>query len=124
MVATALVTEPVPSSTRLVQHLDEHGLPVEAAFWLLDPESRIWYLYIASPTVAREGSRGAYEQAREALGQTGAEIPLAQIKMISPRASVLRNLRSLVQVSDWSWVTLRHNTVNGVFIEDAVLLRT
>lgn len=124
MVATALVGEPTRSSLELLQDLEEHGLQVDAAFWLLDPESRIWYLYVASPGIAEHGARRAYELARESIERTGCEIPLAQIKMISPRATVLRNLRSAVKVSGWSWVAFRHNTVNGVFIEEAVLLRT
>ena len=80
MAATALVAEPVRSSLALLQDLEDHGLPVEAAFWLLDPESRIWHLYVASPGVAEHGSRKAYERAQEAIDRTGVEIPLAQIK--------------------------------------------
>ena len=59
---------------------------MEAAFWLLDPESRIWYLYVASPVVAKHGARHAYELALAALRATGSEIPLAQLKMIRPSA--------------------------------------
>lgn len=124
MVETALVAEPTRSSLVLLKDLEEHGLPIEAAFWLLDPESRIWYLYVASPGIAEQGARRAYELVQEAIERTGVEIPLAQVKMISPRAGVLRNLRAAAKVSGWSWVAFRHNTVNGVFIEDAVLLRT
>jgi hypothetical protein len=118
------VTEPVASSTQLLEHLEGQGLPVDAAFWLLDPESRIWYLYIASPLVAQQGAKHAYEVALEALLATGSEIPLAQLKMISPNASVVRHLRSAFRVDGFSWVTLRHTTINGTFLEDAVLLRT
>lgn len=121
---TALVGEPTRSSLVLLEDLEEHGLLIDAAFWLLDPESRIWYLYIASPGIAERGARRAYEAVQEAIERTGVEIPLAQVKMISPRAAVVRNLRSAVKVPDWSWVAFRHNAVNGVFIEDAVLLRT
>lgn len=64
------------------------------------------------------------ERAQEAIDRTGVEIQLAQIKMISPRAAVLRNLRTAVKVPKWSWISFRHNSVNGLFIEDAVLLRT
>lgn len=124
MVATALVAEPTRSAIVLLKDLDEHGLSVEAAFWLLDPESRIWYLYVASPGIAEHGARKGYELAQEAIARTGVEVPLAQIKMIGPSAAVVRNLRTAVKLEGWSWVPFRHNTVNGVFIEDAVLLRT
>lgn len=123
MVATALVTEPQRSAAVFLQHLEESGLPIEAAFWLLAPESDIWYLYVASPVVAKQGSRPAYERARAALEETAVNIPLAQVKMVSPSASLVRNLRTAMRVEGWSWIVFRRNTVNGVFIHDAVILR-
>ena len=46
------------------------------------------------------------------------------IRFIKPDNPVLKSLRSACKVSGWSWVSFRHNTINGVFIKDAVLLRT
>ena len=123
MVTTSLVTEPDRATAKLVEYLDDHGFPLDAVFWMLDPESEIWHLYLASSVVARYGPRRAYQLAREALVNTEVEIPLAQIKVIEPSSPLLRNLRSAITVSTLSWVPFRNNTVNGTFIKDAVLLR-
>ena len=124
MAETSLVTEPRRSSLEVLKHLESDAFPIDAAFWLFDPESEIWYLYIASSVVNTGGARRAYELTLAALTETESEIPLSQIKVIKPDNPVLKSLRSACKVSGWSWVSFRHNTINGVFIKDAVLLRT
>lgn len=124
MAQTTLVTEPSRTSLELAAYLDDHGVPLAGAFWMLDEDSEIWYLYVASDVVSKQGIRRAYEVILEALDTLGSDIPLAQIKAITPRNPLMVNLRTAMTVPPWSWVVFRNSSANGTFIKAAVLLRT
>lgn len=128
MAKTSLVEPDIDGGAKLVEALDEAGLRVEAAFWFLIPELSAWRLFIASPIVASQGRRAAYESVQNVLGRltsAGIEAPtLDEISAVSPDNEIVRLLSSAVSTGPGiSTIRFTSNTVNGVFIEDAVIYR-
>ncbi len=70
----------------LIQALDNPGgLPVTAAFWMLDPELREWRLLVASPTVEIDGPRAAYRALVAALNSLPhSGLSIDEISLVGP----------------------------------------
>jgi hypothetical protein len=125
---TSLVEPDIDGGARLVEALDEAEIEVGAAFWFLIPELSAWRLFIASPIVDKRGRRAAYEGVQKVLRQltsAGVEAPaLDDISAVSPGNEIVGLLSSAVGTGPGiSRIRFTSNTVNGVFIEDAVIYR-
>lgn len=128
MAKTSLVEPDIAGGARLVEALDRAGLQVKAAFWFLIPELSVWRLFLASPIVVEQGRRAAYERVQEVLGElrsAGVEAPsLDNISAVSPDDEIVRLLSTAVRTGPGiSEIRFTSNTINGVFIEDAVIYR-
>ncbi len=62
MDTATLVNEQVDEGARFVEDLKKSGFDVDVAFWVLTSEEGLWFLYIASPVVDREGLAAAYRR--------------------------------------------------------------
>lgn len=128
MAKTSLVEPDIAGGARLVEALDRDGLEVKAAFWFFIPELSVWRLFLASPIVVEQGRRAAYERVQEVLRQlsaAGVEAPsLDEISAVPPDNGIVRLLSSAVHTGPGiSEIRFTSNTINGVFIEDAVIYR-
>jgi hypothetical protein len=115
----------IRGGAELLKKLDERGVPITAALWLFVPRSVEWRLLFASPEVPR-GPKRVYAKVHEALMELSAAAPpLRLIALIHPDDSILQLLRIAVQTGRDSiaYIRFEHNTINGQFIEDALIYR-
>jgi len=122
-----LTNEMIEAGAQLTGKLDEMGLPLVAALWLFSPEINEWRLVFATPEVSTAGPRTVYakiRQARQALGQQNAAIPLFGIDLLDPNDELIRALRSAMQTGGGiSRLRFSKNVAKGHYIEDALIYR-
>ncbi len=132
----------------LLELLDEEkGIPITAAFWLLDSENRTWRYILASPIVDTQGPLEAYkilykifqiynkEEAKwrpykkvrsykEEAG-LGIGLTLQDITLVSPDEPVVKLLRTVVKTPPISTSPIHFagNSINNMFIDDAYIYR-
>jgi hypothetical protein len=110
---------------KLLAELDKAQLKVRAALWLLDAESRQWRLLIATPLVPTHGPRAVYLRIRKALATLNEkEITLQDIGAVPTDHPLLPLLAKVIKTGKGiSSIRFAGNTINGTFIEDALIYR-
>ena len=125
MVAWLLVEPNIQNGAEFLHELDEAGLPVSAAFWLLNEEAGIpWRLNIASPIYDELGPTETYRRLQDVLRARAHRFDLQDVAAISPTNPTIAALRRLAGGSpDVAGIRLRGNAGNGIYIEDAYVYR-
>ncbi len=128
VVKEQLTPEMIDAGAVLTQSLDDHGLPVQAAFWLFDAEINEWRLVIASSEAASKGPRAVYRRIQEALDQLGPQAsaaPFSAIRVVEPGTELVRLLGTAVRTgSGIGRIRFQKNVINGHFIDDALIYRS
>lgn len=124
-----MVTDPMVASLfqtgeELIRRLDSSHVPIQAAFWLWDEESKRWRLFIASPLVATEGPLAVYRILQEHL-TAGGPFTLQDISVVSPNNRFVSLFRSALHTgpADLEGIRFTGNTIKSVFIDDAYVYR-
>jgi len=124
---TTLVKEDEINGEELIKRLDDHGFPVDAAFWLYSTDSGVWRLMIASQVVDQKGPKGAYHLVQTVLAKMPPDfgISLHNITMLSPKADLVKLFRSVIHTGPKAISRIRftRNAINNTFIEDAYIYR-
>jgi hypothetical protein len=89
----ALVDRDIEEGRRLIQALDQAGIPVVAALWNFLPEESAWRLLIASPKVSEAGPRAAYVAIQDVLLESRIGLPLRRISAVGPDDPLITELR-------------------------------
>ena len=122
----ALVEADIDGGAELIRALDQSGLPVQAALWFYSADEQEWYLMIATTIVDKFGPRRAYRDIRRIMQkeQPPFSVAFGRIKAVSPSSRLIQLLRCAVKTGK-ALVAIRfsQNTINGEYIEDAVLYR-
>jgi hypothetical protein len=117
----------VDTGAEITRKLDEMGLPIEAALWFFMPEINEWRLLFASSDVITKGPRDVYRTIRRAidsLGANAAAVPFSVVGLLDSDSELLKLLRVAVRTGQGiSRVRFSKNTVNGHFIDDALIYR-
>jgi len=117
----------IESGAKLIGRLDELGLPIVAAFWFFDSEINDWYLGVATPDRDAPGSQvyRKIREAREALGDEVAAIPMFGVRLIDMNDKTVRTLRKNVPTEPraLSRIRLRGNAFDGHYIDDVLIYR-
>lgn len=125
MAAEALVAEDIQAGEELIKALDTLNFKVVAAFWMFAEDSGSWRLWIASPEVGK-GLHGAYVKVAKLMKETGgrlAQFELSRIKLVRPKEPMIKALGKIFHVEDMSNVRFSRSSINGVFVEDALIYR-
>ena len=125
MGATSLVGEDITAGHNVIEALDGAGFPVKAAFWLYNSDADTWKLWIGSPNAGRDLQR-AYMKISEILSAVVDKpvLDLSRIKLVRQDDPLVKAIASVIRVKGLSDVRFRSNTVNGIYIPDAVIYRT
>ena len=117
----------IDAGAELTQQLDSMSLPIAAAFWLFAPEINEWRLCFASPEVTTAGPRVVYQKIWQALGQLkdkASAAPLSVIRVLDAEDELVRLLRAGGRTGPGlSRFRFTKNTINGHYIEDALIYR-
>lgn len=122
MVTTTLVDGAIVAGKRLLDALKEDGFAVDVALWLLNPESGVWRLMMASPVV--DVNPGNAYEAVQMLLKRRPDIPLTlrDVTLVSPSSSLIEHLRrGAAHGQVEADMRLFRGAIDGHFIEDAYI---
>ena len=89
MATELLVDERIEDGGRLAVELVRGGFDLTAAFWIHTEEDGLWFLYIASSSVGRNGLGNAYRTVIVQVSQLHLPaIELTQIKVVDPATPI------------------------------------
>lgn len=94
---STLVEDQIDDGRRFVERFAADGNPVQAAFWVKTAEEGLWFLYVATEIVDREGPAAAYRAVHAALRKLGESwVPSSEIKVISPNNPVTQDVLAVM----------------------------
>lgn len=94
---STLVEDQIDDGRRFVERFAADGNPVQAAFWVKTAEEGLWFLYVATEIVDREGPAAAYRAVHAALRKLGESwVPSSAIKVISPNNPVAQDVLAVM----------------------------
>ena len=121
-----LVDKDIGEGRSLIEALDRSSFNVVGALWFYYSNLGEWRLLIASPLVDISGQRSCYQAIQSVIADMpqGFEISLERISVLSPRDRLIQLLRIAIRTgTGLSTIRFTGNTINGVFIEDALIYR-
>ena len=125
LVKEALTDQMIRTGASLVQALDQQNFNLDAALWLYLADTNQWRLLLASPAVHVEGPRKAYARLLHAI--RNAHVPgvtLNDLAVLDSQDPLIQVLKRVVRTGrDTSPRRISKNTINGHFIEDALIYR-
>jgi hypothetical protein len=87
-----LVNELVDDGGRLIQRLDEEGIPTIVACWVKPIEEDRWSLFIATPLVDERGAAQAYREVYRVLRSLGtSRLTDSDINLVGPNDPIARD---------------------------------
>jgi|GEM_PF-581408 len=114
-----LVERNIDEGERLLSALDEAGVPIDAAFWLLSSEWSDWRLVLATPLYDERGSDEAYRQILGTLRATdGTDTLYGCISIARPEDRRVRAVRSALR-NELPWPGFR---LDGAYAEDVEII--
>lgn len=120
-----LVETSIIGGKELLQSLDAHAYPVDAALWFFDQNSDTWKYIIATNKVDQEGPLQVYQDIQSFLQNSHLNIALKDISVVSPNNSLVTILKKAIKTDPKSISGIRfsRNTIDNSFIEDAYIYR-
>ena len=126
MDTTVLVDRDIENGRRLIDDLDRSKFVLDGALWFYFAETGEWRLLLVSPLVDTIGPKRCYTVIQSAIEDLPQDfrISLERISVISPKDNLVRLLRIAISTGrKISTIRFTRNTINGVFIEDALIYR-
>jgi hypothetical protein len=127
MVTTALVEQDIRDGERLIRALDERGVPITAAFWLLDPDTREWRLILSSPLVDEKGPFDLYLTVNEILASvTTARMRSDDVQVVETTFPLLTELQIFHGTDEAPFIggmLIQRETVGDTYVEGCYLYR-
>ena len=94
---STLVAEQIDDGRRFVERFAANGNFVQAAFWVKTAEDGLWFLYVATDIMDRDGPAAAYRAVHASLrklGDTG--VASSEIKVISPNNPIAKDILAIM----------------------------
>lgn len=129
MVEKALVESQIVDSQRLIKSLDETPLKPALAAWYYYDDIDDWRLILCGKEIDAflPGKEAlAYKTVGEQLNMLNSGLSVSDIKFLVTKAPLISALGFIIGTGpkDISGIHLSNTTFNGVFIKDAVILRS
>jgi len=127
MVKEQLTSEMIQLGKDVLNRLDDTELDIRSALWFYLEDSEKWRLILATPQVRVEGPKKVYQQVKRVLSQIESErtvIDLKDISVVEENHSIIKIISAAVgKISGVSEERFSRNTINGHYIEDALIYR-
>jgi len=130
MAAPELVEQDIKDGETLVRRLDRDDFAVTAAFWYYRPEDETWKLIIGSDVVGTEGPREAYRRLGKSIkrirksGPKKFALDSFRVELVKPDTPLPSLLRKAIKAPRIQRIRFSRNTINGVYVEDALIYRS
>lgn len=120
---TTLVDIDIQKGKQLVIALEESQFDFNAALWFFTLDH--WHLIISSPLVDTLGPKKCYEQIQSLMENIpeNQRILFELIVVVSPKDILIRTLKVAIRAEGISQIRFSKNTINGFFIDDALIYR-
>lgn len=119
----SLVESLIDESVNLIQFLDKEDCGVRAALWHYYNEVGAWKLILSSDKFAPKSQREFYLVVAKVINKNNLKLSVSDIKLVSMGDAIIQALSMLVHVSDFGRARFSQSTFNGIYIEDAIVLR-
>ncbi len=127
MVERNLSKETIDTGKRILEKLDAERLDIRSAFWFYLSDLGKWRLLFATPLVKSKGPKLLYTKTREILtayANTQVQISLDDVSFIEHDHDTVKIISMMIGcVKGINEVRFSNNTINGHFIEDALIYR-
>lgn len=124
LVAPVLTQEMITAGEELLRAVDNAGINVVAALWLLPPDEQSWRLVISSPEIAGKGPHAFYQKIDHILRKLGTNVlSTSLVSALPPSHPLLSLLRHFKTGPGISTTRFTQNVINGVLIPDALIYR-
>jgi len=124
---TLLVDKNIEDGKILLEALERTLAPLTGALWFYITDSDEWRLFLVSPLVDDKGPKRTYALIQSVMArfEPPLGIPLKHISVLSPHNKLIQLLRTAIRTgpTDISEIRFTHNTINNVFIDDALIYR-
>jgi hypothetical protein len=128
MADATLVRADVDAGINLIHALDEKKFGLAAALWLYNADVQNWRMVIAYRG-SRKDLEKKYLEAATIAADWRKEHPeepildLSKVKITSTDDRLISGLGIALRVDGLSEVRFSHNTINGIYVEDALIHR-
>jgi hypothetical protein len=125
MAEATLVEADIEASRALVEFLEAHGFPLKAALWVYQGDAERWR-FILCPRENRQDLSTFYKEFAKAINTAGAPralLRLDRVDIIKDTSPLVDRLGKVLRVDNGHSVRLTNNVTNGVFLEDALILK-
>lgn len=126
MDTTILVDKDIEDGRKLIEALDKSMSNLVGALWFYYSDSREWRLLLVSPLVDSAGPRNCYKVIQSVIEHMSRDfgISLSRISVLSPTDNLIRLLKVAIRTGkEISEIRFTSSTINGVFVEDALIYR-
>lgn len=128
MASTPLVRSDIDAGLNLVRALDENGFAVVAALWLYNSDIDAWRMVIAYGGAKSEIEKRYLAAATVVADWRNANpeqpiLELSKVRITSADDPLISGLKPALRVDGLSEIRFSQNTINGIFLEDAVIHR-
>lgn len=94
---STLVGNQVEDGRRFVERFAVDGNPVHAAFWVKNADDDLWFLYLATPIVDRDGQPAAYRNVRASLQKLNDTwITSSEIKVVGENNPIVKDVLAIM----------------------------
>ncbi|MER8975676.1 MULTISPECIES: hypothetical protein [unclassified Mesorhizobium] len=128
MASGALVRSDINAGINLIRALDEKKFGVAAALWLYNGDVDNWRMVIAYRGARKDLEKKYLDAATIAADWRKARpdqpiLDLSKVKITSADDRLISGLGTAMRVDGLAEVRFSHNTVNGIYVEDALIHR-
>ncbi len=128
MAAGTLVRSDIDAGLGLIRALDAGNFGVAAALWLYNGDLDSWRMVIAYGGSRKDLEKKYLEAATisadwRSSHPTEPILDLSKVKITSADDKLIAGLRPVIRLDGLGEVRFSHNTVNGIYVEDALIHR-
>lgn len=121
---TTLVDNHIEDGKKLIDAIDKSMFNLVGALWYYFPASGEWRLLLVSPLVDTIGPKQCYTVIQSVIEDLRLSFGIERISVLSPKDNLIQLLRVAIRTGKGlSAIRFTRNTINGVFIEDALIYR-
>lgn len=121
-----MVEKDIADGKLLIEALDRSKFTLSGALWFYFPKAEEWRLLLVSPLVDRMGPRKSYSIIQSVIEDFPPSfgISIINISVTSPKSELIQLLKIAIRTGpEISEIRFSRNTINNVFIEDALVYR-
>lgn len=121
-----LVEKDIKDGKSLIEALDRSEFLLSGALWFYFSKAEEWRLLLVTPSVDSIGPRQSYKVIQSVIEDFPPSfgISIINISVRSPKDILIQLLRTAIRTGpEISEIRFSRNTINNVFIEDALIYR-